>query len=88
MAQITWGVLLRFYESFGSTVSVIVSINRAFTITSVKEVNLLETELGEIKRCQDPENDYRESDYQFPLTFTPFQMKTVIVSLGPCAGRS
>ena len=72
------GVLLRFYECFGSTVSVVVSINDAFKIAVVKEVNLLETEVAEIKRGGGGEVG---SNNSFQLRFTPFQMKTVIVTL-------
>ena len=71
------GVLLRFYECFGSSVSVVVSINDAFKIAVVKEVNLLETEVAEIKRG----GGEGGSNNSFQLRFTPFQMKTVIVTL-------
>ena len=67
---------MRFYECFGCTVSVVVSINDAFKIAVVKEVNLLETEMAETKR-----GGGGGSNNSFQLHFTPFQMKTVIVTL-------
>ena len=73
------GVLLRFYESFGSTISTRVSLNRALNVASVKEVNILETPLAELRGGRGAAAT--GNGYSFILHFTPFQMKTVIVTL-------
>ena len=80
------GVLLRFYESFGSTISARVSLNRVLNVASVKEVNILETPLAELKGGRGGGDGggagaATGNGYSFTLHFTPFQMKTVIVTL-------